>query len=283
MIREGNLAELTDPTKFFGCELGAQTTFADDRYIVNGAHTADRLRELLDTFIEKFVLCPSCKNPETELVITGKGRNEDIHRDCKACGRQNGIDMRHKLTTFILRNPPKKEKGKKGGKGMTAQANVGGPMVFEKAADGAEDGSDDGLASPDGIAAAVPTTGTDIDDALGRSDPILGNPDAAEEVSKKLGTLDVGGEEDEDEDAGDSPYSTLGSWLEDNKSADDAAVIAKIKELAIVGKHKVLLEIGQHLFTDDVAKEITKRTALLQVVSCLTLALVEQDGQLTRP
>jgi len=56
------------PTKFFGCELGAQTSFDDrtDRYIVNGAHDATKLRELLDVFIEKFVLCKSCKNPETE-------------------------------------------------------------------------------------------------------------------------------------------------------------------------------------------------------------------------
>jgi len=257
----------TYPTKFFGCELGAQTTFANDRYIVNGSHTAERLRELLDTFIEKFVLCPSCKNPETELIITGKGNSEAIHRDCKACGRQNDIDMRHKLTTFILRNPPKKDKGKKGGKQMTATANVGGPMVFEKGTNGngnAEDGSDDGAQSPDiGLAAAVPTSGTDIDDALGRSDPILGNPDAAEEVSKKLEALNV--DEDDEEDA-NSPYTALGSWLKENKTADDAAVISKIKELEIVGKHKVLLEIGQHLFTDEIAKEIGKRVSLLQVL-----------------
>jgi translation initiation factor 5 len=258
----------SDPTKFFGCELGAQTTFANDRYIVNGSHTAERLRELLDTFIEMFVLCPSCKNPETELVITGKGNNEDIHRDCKACGRQNGINMRHKLTTFILRNPPQKDKKGKGSKGMTATANVGGPMVFEKGTNGngnAGEGSDEDLQSPEaGMAAAVPTSGTDIDDALGRIDPILGNPDAAEEVSKKLESLNV--EEDEEEDA-DSPYTALGLWLKENKDADDASIIAKIKEVGIIGKHKALLEIGQHLFTDDIAKEIGKRVPLLQVVS----------------
>ncbi|WVQ85244.1 hypothetical protein IAT38_007409 [Cryptococcus sp. DSM 104549] len=51
--------------KFFEIELGTQTTMAKDRYIVNGQHTAEHLRELLDVFIEKFVLCPSCQNPET--------------------------------------------------------------------------------------------------------------------------------------------------------------------------------------------------------------------------
>ena len=93
------------PTKYFGCELGAQTRFDDKtaRYIVNGAHEAGKLSELLDEFIKKFVLCPSCNNPETDLLID---KNNDIVRVCKACGQRNLVDMRHKLTTFIMNNPP---------------------------------------------------------------------------------------------------------------------------------------------------------------------------------
>jgi translation initiation factor 5 len=46
------------PTKYFGCELGAQTQMdkKNDRYIVNGSHNGDKLQEILDSFIEKFVL-----------------------------------------------------------------------------------------------------------------------------------------------------------------------------------------------------------------------------------
>ena len=59
-----------DPTKFFGCELGAQTQFdaKNDRFIVNGSHEANKLQDMLDGFIRKFVLCPECDNPETDLV-----------------------------------------------------------------------------------------------------------------------------------------------------------------------------------------------------------------------
>jgi translation initiation factor 5 len=254
----------TDPTKFFGCELGAQTTMAEDRYIVNGAHTQERLLELLDAFIVKFVLCGACDNPETELIITGKGRNESIHRDCKACGRATKIDMKHKLTTYILKNPPAKKgsKGKKGG--MTAEANVGGPMVI--------DAEDEGEASPTETPdMGVPTKGTDIDDALGRgTDPILDNPDSAEEVSKKLKAMAVN--DDEDEEDGDSPYASLGAWLAENKDASDADIIGQIKENDIVGKHKVLIEIGNHLFTEEnVGSEISKREHLLSAVSHLPL------------
>ena len=60
-----------DPTKFFGCELGAQTQFdiKNDRFIVNGAHEAGKLQQMLDIFIKKFVLCPGCDNPETVLTV----------------------------------------------------------------------------------------------------------------------------------------------------------------------------------------------------------------------
>lgn len=96
----------TYPTKYFGCELGAQTNFdaKNDRYIVNGAHDSTKLQDLLDGFIRKFVLCPECENPETNLIVLPK--KNMITQRCIACGHVGNIDMRHKLTTFILKNPP---------------------------------------------------------------------------------------------------------------------------------------------------------------------------------
>jgi translation initiation factor 5 len=258
----------TDPTKFFGCELGAQTSMADDRYIVNGAHTQERLLELLDSFIVKYVLCGACDNPETEFVFSGKGRNEVIHKDCKACGRQTNIDMRHKLTTYILKNPPPK-KGK-GGKGMTAQANAGGPMVYD---------AEEGDGSPEAPDMGVPTSGTDIDAALGRmGDPILDQPDAVEELSKKLESAQV---DDDDEDGGDSPYAVLGAWLEEHKDATNDEINAQIQELGLTGKHKALLEIGEHLFTpENVGPEMEKRVSLLEPVSTPSSFMTYTNSQL---
>lgn len=48
--------------KFFGCELGAQTTYNEDtdRAIVNGAHTDATLQKLMHRYIEGFVICPTC-------------------------------------------------------------------------------------------------------------------------------------------------------------------------------------------------------------------------------
>jgi len=93
-------------TKFFGCELGAQTQFdhKNDRYIVNGAHDAAKLQDMLDIFIRKFVLCERCDNPETVLKVYAK--KGIITASCKACGHSFTVDMRHKLTTFMVKNPP---------------------------------------------------------------------------------------------------------------------------------------------------------------------------------
>jgi len=94
-------------TKYFGCELGAQTQFdiKAERYIVNGCHDGAKLQDMLDGFIKRFVLCEQCDNPETVLKV----KKNMIGASCKACGHQYVLDMRHKLTTFIVKNPPEKE------------------------------------------------------------------------------------------------------------------------------------------------------------------------------
>ena len=99
-------------TKFFGFELGAQTTFDKEsgKAIVNGAHEVRKLTELLEIFIKKFVQCYACGNPETVMKID---KRQCILLDCKACGFRSSVDMRHKLTGFILKNPPEDKKDKK--------------------------------------------------------------------------------------------------------------------------------------------------------------------------
>merc|ERR1712133_196013 len=62
----------------------------------------------LDGFIKKFVLCEKCENPETVLKVM----KNMIGASCKACGHIYTLDMRHKLTTFIVKNPPEKDRKK---------------------------------------------------------------------------------------------------------------------------------------------------------------------------
>lgn len=96
----------TYPTKYFGCELGAQTQFdyKHERFIVNGSHDAEKLQDLLDGFIRKYVLCPECDNPETDLKVQAK--KGTISQSCKACGFHGPLEVHHKVNTFIIKNPP---------------------------------------------------------------------------------------------------------------------------------------------------------------------------------
>ncbi|KZV42246.1 eukaryotic translation initiation factor 5-like [Dorcoceras hygrometricum] len=104
-------------TKHFGCELGAQSKFDEKTgtALVNGAHDTAKLAGLLENFIKKYVQCYGCGNPETEILIT---KNQMIQLKCAACGFVSDVDMRDKLTTFIIKNPPESKKGSKDKKAL---------------------------------------------------------------------------------------------------------------------------------------------------------------------
>ena len=97
--------------KFFGCELGAQTSYSvdTDRAIVNGAHTDAVLQDMIHRYVEYFVLCPSCRLPESEYKI----KSDTIWHRCKACGAKEMVNMQHKLCTYILAQDKKAKAEKK--------------------------------------------------------------------------------------------------------------------------------------------------------------------------
>ena len=265
------------PTKFFGCELGAQTTLDEknERYIVNGAHDANRLRELLAAFIDKFVLCPSCKNPETDLYIT---KQDMIYRDCKACGHRQDVDMRHKLTTFILRNPPEnKKKSKKGSKGDKGGSKDG---ATSPKAEGAEE--DDGAVeagSDDELTRRIEAGAADIsvDDSKAANDEWSVDT-SAEAVKNRQRTLQAGVQsllqnDDDDGEGGegeDSPYSQFEAWVATEArdgQATDAEIYKKASEMGIEKKYKTMQFLVQGLFTSTTivnAAEVEKHAPLFK-------------------
>jgi len=250
------------PTKFFGCELGAQVTGDEknDRYIVNGAHDATKLRELLDGFIDKFVLCKSCKNPETDLVIT---KGDVIIRDCKACGERTGVDMRHKLTTYILRNPPKnpkkaKKKTSADGSPSPANGNENGHTGDDAGGD-----SDDELTKRIKADAAVLSPEAS---AITKEDWSVDTSEEAvkarvKAVEASMGAIALGGDDESDEDE-DSPYSQLGRWAQENRESGPVEVYKKAEDLGIAKKHKAVQVLAQTLFTAEVVAEVPKYAPL---------------------
>ena len=135
-------------TKYFGTEVGSLTVCDEKagRYIVNGAHEAEKLQNILDGFITKFVLCPECENPETDLSVS---RDLTIWRACKACGHRATCDMLHKLSTFIQKNPPPKPK--KIGNANKGATSSGDATLEAATKEISDENLNEGMVAPEGI------------------------------------------------------------------------------------------------------------------------------------
>lgn len=250
--------------KYFGYELGALTSFKeeDDRYLVNGSHAQSELQDSLDGFITKFVLCGACKNPETQIIIKGKG---NLQKDCKACGRITDIDLRHKLSSYILKNPPPTA----GKKAATATANVvGGGKTITEIAQNTENGE-----------AAPEVAGDDDDDALTKkinaeaaalSNQTVEVNDDEWAVDMSKAAIEARARELEGLTLNDSQtkLTEFGEWvLEGAEDKDevpsDIDIYKKIVELDLIEKPEVVLVLAQVLFDESIIEQLNEHSGLL--------------------
>lgn len=257
--------------KYFGFELGAQTSMNEgtDRYLVNGVHDAPKLQDYLDGFINKFVLCGSCKNPETDIIIT---KDDDLIRDCKACGQRTRIDPRLKLSGYILKNPPESAKSKKK-KSATASANVvgGGKSISDIAAgtkqqatppeDEGADSDDDALTRKiNAEASALPEAQIADDDwAVDVSE------EAVRKRAQELEALNL------DSGAPKNAFDEFGEWLlefGDDKSElpNDVEIYKKAFELEIADDVNTVQVLAQTLFDENIVKQIAPHKGLLSKI-----------------
>jgi translation initiation factor 5 len=282
--------------KYFGFELGAQTNTnpADDRWIINGAHEASKLQDYLDGFINKFVLCKKCKNPETDVVI----KDGRILLDCKACGQRSDVDLRLKLSGFILKNQPKKGKKDKSEKKAARKAKQNGngnADAEENGHDGSENNSQNGsnddngdvgieANSDDELTRRIKAGADELDEPVEVKDDEWTVDMSAEAVKARQQQLPddlkqklVLGGDDDDEDGeggGNSTYDQLGNWITSEaeekggvNNVDDVAIYLKAKELGIETKHRTLLVLVQTIFDDNIVKQVPKRASMLKNVS----------------
>ncbi|GJQ82342.1 putative translation initiation factor [Trypoxylus dichotomus] len=130
----------TYPTKYFGCELGAQTQFdfKNERFIVNGSHDAVKLQDLLDGFIRKFVLCPECENPETDLLVSAKSGT--ISQGCKNPPNLNPAVQGSSLTEGKRSKRSKRSNGETNGESKDGGTD-GGDSFVEAATENNDDDS----------------------------------------------------------------------------------------------------------------------------------------------
>ncbi|KAH3663876.1 hypothetical protein OGAPHI_005279 [Ogataea philodendri] len=232
--------------KYFGFELGALTNIDDEKekFVVNGQHDAGKLQDVLDNFINKFVLCPSCKNPETELTIT---KDDNVMRDCKACGKITSCDPRQKLVTYILKNPPPKKSKKSG----TASANVGGGGT--KIAEIAEKQQDNESGAGDFAGEAPPSRKVVVKDEDWAVDM---SEEAVKARARELEGLTLSS-------SANDKFEEFGEWLLQGDLPDDVEIFRKASETGIIGEPKTIEVLAQVLFTEDIVDQIEEHKGLL--------------------
>ncbi|KAL7905911.1 domain found in IF2B/IF5 domain-containing protein [Trichoderma velutinum] len=272
--------------KYFGFELGAQTNIdpKDDRWIINGAHDAAKLQDHLDGFINKFVLCKKCKNPETDVNI----KDDHIVLDCKACGQRTDVDLRLKLSGFILKNQPKKGKKDKAERRAAKKAKQNGHAKENghgSGEDGSENGSNEAAENGDvsddefqKVQAEAITAATSAEVEI--KDDEWAVDMSAEAVKARQAQLpgelkqklNIGDDEDEDgEGGGNTVYDELGNWIAEQAeekggidNVDSINIYVKAKELGIEAKHRTVLVLVQTVFDKNIVAQIPKRASMLK-------------------
>lgn len=87
--------------KYTGMTLGCTQVRDGARYFLNGNFDGKRLQSIVYDFIDFFVLCRACGNPETRFVESG-----GLRRSCSSCGAVVAQDP-HKLNSVIAKDVEK--------------------------------------------------------------------------------------------------------------------------------------------------------------------------------
>lgn len=81
--------------KFMSIEMGCQCI--NEKYTLNGCFDMGKIQASVYDFIDMFVLCKCCKNPETKFIY-----EEKLKRRCNSCGEEFLQDD-HKINKIILK------------------------------------------------------------------------------------------------------------------------------------------------------------------------------------
>lgn len=216
----------------------------------------------MDGFIRKFVLCPECDNPETDLVVSSK--KGTISQGCKACGFHGPLEVNHKVNTFIIKNPPnlnpasqgasltegKRKQRKKGENGDDSNAQDGDTTVGDDTINSSQAGGD----------------GDDDDDVNWTVDT------SVEAVRARMQDLTDGAKNMTVSDDIDKPEKErMDIFYELVKKERDAGTLDNAqtrKELATEAKRldiqaKAPLVLAELLFTANIVQEARKHRILL--------------------
>jgi len=233
------------PLKFLGHEVGTLTLYKENKNditsIINGAFNEEELRKHLDKFIEKYVLCPNCKLPEMVLRV----RKNMVCGSCNSCGAKPVLDNIHKLTAFILKNPPtgvkidikesEKDKNKKDAK----------TVVKEEKANKGEKTKDDKKKK----------------NGREKSPPEEKGSSSTSKPTFSMENLDVFIQRMKDEY---SQFKDLATFDDKKDEITKLIQVAKVFKIPPSHKEKITYVVFNGIFSVNIAKEVQKNKPILE-------------------
>lgn len=236
------------PTKYFSAVLGASNESKDGKFVIKGSFTQTHLEGVLQEFIRKFVLCPKCSLPETDMTVKG----DMVHLDCKACSHHAVVDPREKLVKYIVAHPPPKQKSYV--HKTTQDAEAVQKATAGKTTTTTQDDDDDVEWSTDISAEAVKKRQAKEKTAA----QLLGGADSDEEDENKD---EEDGEEEEEEI---SPTQVLAEYIKAKPDASEDQLIKVVKKIKVdyeLADSDAICLLCEAFFTKkaDLMETITKR------------------------
>jgi translation initiation factor 2 subunit 2 len=73
--------------KFVSGQLGTAGTIEGSNALFNGKFNTEQVDEVLNRYIESYVICPVCTRPDTDIQKDGHA----YYLECSACGARTSI------------------------------------------------------------------------------------------------------------------------------------------------------------------------------------------------
>lgn len=72
---------------------------------IAGHHDPNIMQKHAITFIQEFVMCKKCSNPETSCMVKGSKKNKELLLDCKSCGARSHFES-DKFVKYMVQHLP---------------------------------------------------------------------------------------------------------------------------------------------------------------------------------
>jgi hypothetical protein len=89
-----------------GHNLSAASKTEKGKSYVAGHHDPKVIQTQILAFIQAYVMCKNCGNPETSCGLEGSKKNKVLFLNCKSCGKRKSLDSTDRFVKYMMQHLP---------------------------------------------------------------------------------------------------------------------------------------------------------------------------------